>query len=111
MGSEMKLYHLICFPRESLDINDPAFMDVRALRGTFTGRERLIKLLTEEQDPYSICEGYYEYALIETHDADCIDGCNWAEDGSELWFKYNIEKEQYEQIERPESLRGLVCFA
>lgn len=84
-------------------------------RGSFLDKDELIEVVKKSNDPYGICESYYEYLLIETHYLDCIDGCKWGESeyGHEMWFKYTkIDEEnwEYQQINRPECLMGTVNF-
>jgi hypothetical protein len=80
-------------------------------RGSFLDKDELIGTVKKSNDPYGICEGYYEYLLIETHYLDCIDGLKWGEDYSnEVWFKYDMSDYGYKIIERPECLMGTVGF-
>ena len=83
-------------------------------RGSFLDKDRLIEIVKQSSDPYGICEGYYEYLLIETHNLDCIDGLKWGEEnyGHEIWFKYDMSDDDfgYKIIERPECLMGTVGF-
>jgi len=82
-------------------------------RGSFLDKDELIKIVQNSSDPYGICEGYYEYLLIETHYLDCIDGLVWGSDyDNEIWFKYNNSEDDrgYKVIKRPECLNGTVGF-
>jgi hypothetical protein len=83
-------------------------------RGSFLDKDKLIEIVKKSSDPYGICEGYYEYLLIETHYLDCIDGCKWdSAYDHEMWFKYTkIDEDnwEYQQIDRPECLMGTVNF-
>lgn len=83
-------------------------------RGSFTDRQQLLDIINRQNDPYGICEGYYEYLLIETHYINSIDGCMFEPDHKhETWFKFKDLGEgayKYEQIERPECLTGTINF-
>jgi hypothetical protein len=83
-------------------------------RGSFTDKELLINTIKTQGDPYGICECYYEYLLIETHALNCIDGDLFSpEDTNEMWFRFiKIDGDtwEYQEIERPECLKGTCNF-
>lgn len=83
-------------------------------RGSFTDRELLINTIQTQGDPYSICECYYEYLLIETHRLNCIDGSLFSPDYHyETWFRHvKIDENtwEYQEIPRPECLKGTCNF-
>ena len=83
-------------------------------RGSFTDKEQLINLIKTHGDPYSICECYYEYLLIETHALNCIDGILFSPDEyHEMWFRHvKIDEDtwEYQEIERPACLIGTCNF-
>jgi hypothetical protein len=85
-------------------------------RGSFTDKNLLLETISREDDPYGICECYYEYLLIETHYLNCIDGCLFSDDSddsNEMWFKHvKIDDDTwvYQEIERPECLTGTFNF-
>ncbi len=87
-----------------------------AYRGSYLNKQDLIDRIKRSTDVYDICEGYYEYLLIETYYLNCVDG--QVLDGppfeeSEMWFKFTqIDEDRYEyqQIPRPECLTGVCNF-
>lgn len=83
-------------------------------RGSFTDKDQLIKIIKDSRDPYGICEGYYEYLLIETHTLNCIDSCLFSPDSTnEMWFHYvklDEDNWEYQEIPRPECLTGTCNF-
>jgi hypothetical protein len=125
----IKLYHLVCFPsawmefsemlyqKDKLDFEELRdsfgyfeFLKGGVLRGTFTDRKKLLQLLETSEHACCIAEGYYDYALIETHDANVLDGCNFLED-AEYWLKFDLKEQKYNRIPRPECLNQTMCFA
>jgi hypothetical protein len=84
----------------------------RAYRGTFLDLDALIEIIESQNDPYGICEGYYNYLLIEKHMEGVIDGLYWADAGSEIWYKadYSDEKFRYVETEKPRGFTGTVSF-
>ena len=83
-------------------------------RGSFTDKEQLVNIIKTHGDPYSICECYYEYLLIETHALNCIDGILFSpDDYHETWFKHvkiGDNEWEYQEIDRPECLTGTCNF-
>ena len=85
-------------------------------RGSYLDKQKLIDRIKASTDVYDICEGWYDYLLIESYYADCVDGMmldlpDFQE--SEMWFKFvKLGENQYEyqQIERPECFKGTCCF-
>lgn len=133
------IHHLIAFPAEYFEAREAsnaieksrdieAWGDFKktnlyyssliggAYRGSYLDKQALIDRIERATDPYDICEGYYEYLLIESYYLNCvdgpmIDGPNF--DESEMWFKFNkIDEDRYEyqQIPRPECLAGVCNF-
>jgi len=84
----------------------------RAYRGSFLDLDALIKIIESEDNPFGICEGYYDYLLIEKHTEGVIDGLCWNEDDSEIWYKadYSDEKFRYVRTEKPRCFTGTVSF-
>jgi hypothetical protein len=134
-----KIHHLIAFPTEYIELTQKIkdieesmdrdawkeFMGSKdhhkllmggKYRGSYTDKQKLIDRIKASTDVYDICEGWYNYLLIETYHADCIDGMifdapSFSE--SEMWFKFvKIGEDQYEyqQIERPECFQGTCNF-
>lgn len=85
-------------------------------RGSYLDKQLLIDRIKKANDVYDICEGYYEYLLIESYYLNCIDGAVFDAPSfreSEMWFKFNkIDEDRYEyqQIPRPECLTGVCNF-
>ena len=84
-------------------------------RGSFLDKEEAIRFIKNHGDPWgSICEGYYEYLLLETHVLGCIDSCLFNVDyAHETWFHHKCISEgewEYVEIERPECLLGTIGF-
>lgn len=84
----------------------------RAYRGSFLDLDNLIKKIESQNDLFDICEGYYDYLLIEKHMEGVIDGVCWAEDDSEIWYKadYSDENFRYVKTEKPRGFTGTVSF-
>jgi hypothetical protein len=84
----------------------------KAYRGSFLDRDALIKIIESQDDVYGICEGYYDYLLIEKHNEGIIDGLCCHEDDSEIWYKadYSDEKFRYVRTEKPRGFTGTVFF-
>jgi hypothetical protein len=132
------IHHLVAFPAKYIEAFEKyreyqdkrseelrqAFNDDKELkhawdmggrhRGSFTDKEQLISIIKKQNDPYSICECYYEYLLIETHQLNVIDGCLFEPDyTNETWFRFiKIDEDtwEYQEIERPECLKGTFNF-
>ncbi len=85
-------------------------------RGSYLNKEELIDRIKRSTDVYGICEGYYIYLLIETHQLNAIDACIFDPPSfqeSEMWFKFikiDDENYEYQQIPRPECLAGVCNF-
>ena len=84
----------------------------KAYRGSFTDLDMLVKIIESQDDPYGLCEGYYNYLLIERYEANMIDGCCFCEEGCEIWYRteYDSENFKYVRIEKPEGMKRLVNF-
>lgn len=133
------IHHLVAFPSEYIELTEKRneiekskdrkawkeFLNSQEYhrllmggkyRGTYLDKQKLIDRIKASTDVYDICEGWYDYLLIETYHVDCIDGMLFdAPDfnESEMWFKFvKIGEDQYEyqQIERPECLKGTCGF-
>jgi hypothetical protein len=65
----------------------------KAYRGTFATKEEILKLI--EEFPSSLCEGYYEFLLIERQTLGELDGFAGRTDG-ETWFELNSFKDGVE---------------
>lgn len=134
-----QIHHLVAFPAEFFEVEEkrkdiqdrndlkeweefyasPEYHKILMggrYRGSFTDKQKLIDVIKAATDPYAICEGYYEYLLIESYYLNCIDGYVFDPPDhkeSEMWFKFvEIGENQYEyqQIERPKVLQGTVGF-
>jgi hypothetical protein len=135
----IKIHHLIAFPTEYIELTQK-IKDIEAskdrdawkefinsmeyhrllmggkYRGSYTDKQKLIDRIKASTDVYDICEGWYDYLLIESYHTDCIDGMlfdapEFTE--SEMWFKFvkiNDDQYEYQQIERPECFLGTCCF-
>lgn len=143
MSKPTHIYHLIAFPtiyikgRETINkIDEDRDVEARkefrnseegfyqtiggTYRGSYLDKNELIERIKASTDVYDICEGWYDYLLIETYFLDCIDGCLCDAppfEESEMWFKfteigeYNGEKQfEYQHIPKPECLTGLCNF-
>lgn len=132
------IHHLIAFPakfmeackkrkeiEESKDLNAmKAFREDSELyhawmmggrnRGSFTDKNILLDIIKNQNDPYGICEGYYEYLLVETHYLNSIDGHLFEPNyTNEIWFQFvRIDEDtwNYQEIARPEFLMGTCNF-
>lgn len=84
----------------------------KAYRGSFLDLDALIKIIESQDDPHGICEGYYNYLLIEKHTEGVVDGLAWGEPDSEIWYKaeYTDGKFRYVRIEKPRGFTGTVSF-
>jgi len=133
------IHHLIAFPTEYFELREKsraiekakdreawiAFHESKdyhrllmggAYRGSYTDKQALIDRIKRSTDVYDICEGWYDYLLIETYHTNCIDG--QVLDGpsfteSEMWFKFvklDDDSYEYQQIPRPECLTGVCNF-
>ena len=100
---------------EQKDVFDKLFKETsigKAYRGSFTDLDMLVKIIESQNDPYGLCEGYYNYLLIERYEANMIDGCCFGEGGCEIWYRteYDSENFKYVRIEKPEGMKRLVNF-
>jgi hypothetical protein len=144
MSEPTHIYHLIAFPtiyiqgRETLrKIEDDRDREARkafasteegfyqsiggTYRGSYLDKNRLIERVKSATDVYDICEGWYDYLLIETYFLNCIDGCLCDAppfEESEMWFKFVKLSEnedgsgnyEYQHIPKPECLTGTCNF-
>jgi hypothetical protein len=78
-------------------------------RATFLEFKSAEEVLTRKQDLYTLHEGYYEYALIEKICLNEVDGWYFGSD-AETWYRWNDESSSYNQIKKPEYLKGTCCF-
>lgn len=133
------IHHLIAFPEEYFEAREASSVieksrDIEAwgdfkksdlyhssliggaYRGSYLDKQALIDRVKGSTNVYDICEGYYEYLLIESYHLDCVDG--QVLDGhpfeeSEMWFKFikiGEDNYEYQQIPRPECLKGVCNF-
>lgn len=84
--------------------------------GTYTDKQKLIDRVLSSKNMWDIHEGWYDYLLIESYEANHLEGAIFdAPDfnESEMWFKFvKLGEDQYEyqQIPRPECLKGVCNF-
>jgi hypothetical protein len=85
-------------------------------RGSYLDKQELIDRIKKSTDVYDLCEGYYMYLLIETHQLNAIDACNFDPPtfiDTEMWFQFiklGEDNYEYQQIPRPECLAGVCNF-
>ena len=82
----------------------------KAYRGSFLDLDLLINVIESQNDPYGICEGYYDYLCIEKQKVDCIDSYSSVED--EIWYCSNFDAQnfKYSRIEKPVGMVGFIGF-
>jgi hypothetical protein len=82
----------------------------KAYRGSFLDLDLLINVIESPNDPYGICEGYYDYLCIEKRKVDAIDSYCSVED--EIWYFSNFDAQnfKYSRIEKPVGMVGLFGF-
>jgi hypothetical protein len=82
----------------------------RAYRGCFLNLQELLDIIDKQDDPYGLCECYYEYLLIEKRTIGEIDDTCW--DG-EIWFKLENNEDgsiKYVRIDKPECFKQTCNF-
>lgn len=55
----------------------------------------------------SLCEYYYDYAVIEKKDEGYM---TFDIKAKEHWYKWNSKKQNYFSCKKPKRLRSVVCF-
>ena len=82
----------------------------KAYRGSFLDLDLLINVIESQDDPYGICEGYYDYLCIEKRRVDAIDSYCSVED--EIWYCSNFDAQnfKYFRIEKPVGMVGFIGF-
>jgi hypothetical protein len=100
--------------KENTHVPEPRINLGRAYRGCFLDRADLVKIIEAQNDPWGLCECYYEYLLIEKRMIGEIDDTCWGdEDDSETWYKFTQVDEdewRYLEIPKPECFKQTCNF-
>ena len=101
---EQKYYFITVFERT--DVNDSGWTDTGCQRtwGFYADKETSFQCVHENWTDLE--ETIYRYALIEEY----TEGIgHWT--GYRQWFKFDLEKKGYVEIDEPEGYNHFSCFA